>query len=132
MQTLSFTPMALGLDERRYKEALSKHSQQVQLAEDLRSSYQLLFLKPVELDRLRQWSKLANPREAISQYYCEANELTLSAKIPVRYVEWIKILNVDIRRIDALCEALAQYKPDMMETYFDATLGCFIVSDSLR
>jgi pheromone shutdown protein TraB len=66
MQTLSFTPMALGLDERRYKEVLSKHSQQVQLAEDLRSSYQLLFLKPVELNRLRQWKKQANPREAIS------------------------------------------------------------------
>jgi hypothetical protein len=30
---------------------------------------------------------------------------------------------VDIRRIDALCEALAQYKPDVMEAYFDTAQG---------
>jgi hypothetical protein len=132
MQTVSFTPIALGLDERRYQQVISQHQQQVRIAEELRSSYLLLFAKSVDLTQLRQWSKLSNPREAISQYYCEVNELTLAAKIPVRYAEWIKILNVDIRRLDALCEALAQYKPDVMETYFDTAQGCFTLSDSLK
>jgi hypothetical protein len=132
MDTITFVPRALGINESHLLEALKMHRAAINQAEAIRQLYRKLFPEPLDLERLRQWANAKDTRESVVKYYCEKKGLKPADNLPVKYAEWIKLLDVKTGLLDELCQALTAYQPDSMEQYFNPASGEFELSPELE